>query len=532
MPNPPAKRLHSNLIRPSIPVKHPSIVILGAILLEIYLGQRLESFLGLDYEITDDHDLYLNAWKAYYKVRRDTIPTQYNEAILACLDASIFGKLEDNDEEMRSAVFRRIIKPLDEIMFEMFSERDLLKLDKAIAEKYNLASGLSLPLPTLLSTKTSFKQCIPGFQNPVYTANRNQGGNTSKEYPAVDGTVASTQLRIDRGSNKTILQEPQYNPTTQTAGSSRIKQSDFKVAIVCALTIEADAVFALFDSCLNEDDVEFNEMICDPNVYSTGKIGRHYVVLLHMANMGKANAATVTTNCSRTFPNIKLALVVGICGAVPHSIEGTDIMLGDVIISEGVFQYDLGRQFPQEFRPKIGTPDSLSRPNGNIRAALSKWKGDAWRRQLHSSMHEYLRSLQATSKLSVQYPGALKDKLFEANYPHIDDGVPCDHGCDGLRVQRRRSESSMIQPKIHFGIVASGDSVMKSGEERDRIAQEHGIIAFEMESAGVWDVFPCIVVKGACDYADSHKNKAWQGYAAATAAACMKAVLNDQALSI
>lgn len=46
-----------------------------------------------------------------------------------------------------------------------------------------------------------------------------------------------------------------------------------------------------------------------------------------------------------------------------------------------------------------------------------------------------------------------------------------------------------------------------------------------MEGAGVWDTFPCIVIKGACDYADSHKTKAWQRYAAATTAACTKAFL-------
>lgn len=147
-------------------------------------------------------------------------------------------------------------------------------------------------------------------------------------------------------------------------------------------------------------------------------------------------------------------------------------------------------------------------------------------------MHAYLRTLQATSRLPIQYPGASKDELFDANYLHVDDGLPCDHGCDGSRVQRRRLESSTILPRIHFGIVASGDSVMKSGEERDRIAQKHAIIAFDMENAGVWDVFPCIVVKGACDYADSHKNKSWQGYAAATAAACMKALLDGGALRI
>ena len=66
---------------------------------------------------------------------------------------------------------------------------------------------------------------------------------------------------------------------------------------------------------------------------------------------------------------------------------------------------------------------------------------------------------------------------------------------------------------------------MKSGEDRDEIAAKEEVIAFEMEGAGVWDHFPCLVIKGVCDYADSHKSKKWQNYAAAAAAACMKAFL-------
>jgi hypothetical protein len=36
-----------------------------------------------------------------------------------------------------------------------------------------------------------------------------------------------------------------------------------------------------------------------------------------------------------------------------------------------------------------------------------------------------------------------------------------------------------------------------------------------------------LVIKGVCDYADSHKNKRWQGYAAATAAAVTKGFLEN-----
>ncbi len=80
-------------------------------------------------------------------------------------------------------------------------------------------------------------------------------------------------------------------------------------------------------------------------------------------------------------------------------------------------------------------------------------------------------------------------------------------------------------PSIFVGRIGSGDAVMKSAEDRDRVAAIHNLIAFEMESAGIWDEIPCITVKGICDYADSHKNKQWQDYAAATAASAMKAVL-------
>src|SRR5207237_7832259 len=88
-----------------------------------------------------------------------------------------------------------------------------------------------------------------------------------------------------------------------------------------------------------------------------------------------------------------------------------------------------------------------------------------------------------------------------------------DLGCESImRVTRNRSMgASTTQPMVHFGIIGSGNTVMKSGRHRDRMAQADGIIAFEMEGAGVWDYFPGIVIKGVCDYADSHKRKGWQG---------------------
>jgi nucleoside phosphorylase len=88
-------------------------------------------------------------------------------------------------------------------------------------------------------------------------------------------------------------------------------------------------------------------------------------------------------------------------------------------------------------------------------------------------------------------------------------------------------QGDMLKPAVHFGIIASGNQVMKSGEDRDAIAKDTDAIAFEMEGAGVWDHFPCVVIKGVCDYSDSHKNYDWQIYSALTAASCMKAFLHE-----
>lgn len=60
-----------------------------------------------------------------------------------------------------------------------------------------------------------------------------------------------------------------------------------------------------------------------------------------------------------------------------------------------------------------------------------------------------------------------------------------DGGCRGQLVRRRRRFiQGATQPAIHFGLMASGDTVMKSGEDRDSIAKRENILAFEMEGAG------------------------------------------------
>lgn len=340
------------------------------------------------------------------------------------------------------------------------------------------------------------------------------------------------------GDRALVNTSDSHASSTNSANSQPPRPSDrrgFEIAIICALTIEADAIEALFDHHWEDDGPIFDKEPGDLNAYSTGVIGRFNVVLAYMPGMGKVNAATVAANCGKSFPNIKLALVVGICGIVPFSPTKDEIILGDVIISNGVIQYDFGRQLPERLVRKDTLLDVPGRPSLEIRGILTKLQGLRHRRLFSAKIESFLDVLRQDPELHAEYPGSAKDKLFEATYRHVDDQKSCEQaGCKGDLVERNRLSTLNAPPKpaVHFGLMASGDAVMKSGEDRDRIASTEDIIAFEMEGAGVWDSFPCIIIKGGCDYADSHKSKVWQRYAAATAAACAKAFLGFWSPSI
>jgi nucleoside phosphorylase len=125
------------------------------------------------------------------------------------------------------------------------------------------------------------------------------------------------------------------------------------------------------------------------------------------------------------------------------------------------------------------------------------------------------------------YQGQENDKLFEASYIH-KSGTGCDD-CDVTRTIPRDVRPDPEVPRVHYGVIASGNKLVKDAVERDLILEESGedCICLEMEAAGLMNPFPCLVIRGICDYADSHKNDVWQEYAAATAAAYAKDFLGS-----
>ncbi|KAF6838481.1 hypothetical protein CMUS01_04609 [Colletotrichum musicola] len=305
-----------------------------------------------------------------------------------------------------------------------------------------------------------------------------------------------------------------------TRTSEELRHEDYTVAWVSALPIEMAAARAMLDNVHKPLSMNPN----DSNVYVFGDIGGHNVVIacLPSGQYGITKAAIVANNMRWSFPSISIRLMVGIGGGVPGT---TDIRLGDVVVSNptpassGVIQYDFGKTVQKGRFQHTGV---LNKPPQDLLAGVARLRADHEAR--HSSVGAILSEMshRNPSMTAYAHQGFGQDRLYEASYDHAGDS--CDH-CDLSQLVRRPARSSSL-PRIHYGIIASANQVMKDGVTRDRVAKEHNVLCFEMEAAGLMDNFPCLVIRGICDYSDSHKAKPWQEYAAATAAAYAKELLS------
>ena len=329
-------------------------------------------------------------------------------------------------------------------------------------------------------------------------------------------------------------------------------RSGFEIAILCALKIEHDAVEGLLDEDYSQSHgISYGKAAEDPNSYTTGRMGNHSIVLAYLPGMGKANAVASASGLRTSFPAVRLALVVGVCGGAPKDGSGNDIFLGDAVISNEVHQIDFGRQYPNASAIKAVSEGNLGPSRPEIRSFIKKVSGHKAR--LRDRTSSYVMELCGTERFQQSnYPGKDNDWLYPSNHRHkhhkrtvcalcdlcyTQEDPVCaealqascpDLGCNSAgQVCQRSHLPEPERPSIHIGPIASRDMVIKSAKHRDHYTQQTGAIAFEMEGAGTWEIVPTIVVKAVCDYADSYKNKTWQRYAAVSAAACAKALLEE-----
>ena len=223
----------------------------------------------------------------------------------------------------------------------------------------------------------------------------------------------------------------------------------------------------------------------------------------------------------RSFPSITKRLMVGIGGGAPDVV---DIRLGDIVVGEQVVQHDFGKTTPNGFQhtsvPLKAPPDMLKAVSKLI---ASHARGPSKITQMIDDM--LLRYPRMSKFQRPQTP----DLLFEHSYNH-DSSVATCQACDRSKLVQRQ-DRPYPDPVVHYGTIASGNDVIKDGVTRSRLTRKFEAKCFEMEAAGLGENFPCLVIRGICDYSDSHKNKDWQEYAAAAAAAHAKELLLDMSTS-
>jgi nucleoside phosphorylase/patatin-like phospholipase/acyl hydrolase len=302
---------------------------------------------------------------------------------------------------------------------------------------------------------------------------------------------------------------------------------EYPVGWVCALPKEMAAARAVLDE---EHEPFQSDNALDNNTYVLGRVGKHNVVMacLPAGVYGTNAAATVANNMLRTFTGLRFGLMVGIGGGIPNLEKEVDIRLGDVVVSQpdnihgGVVQYDLGKTLGEGRFERKGF---LRPPPTVLLTALSNLqaKHDLDGSDIPTFLADMIKRRPNLAKSGYEYPGLEKDYLHCSHHESSTGNSRCTRCQDGIIQREPRHGQS---PVVHYGVIASGNELIKNAAERDQLGEDLGAKCVEMEAAGLMNDFPCIVIRGICDYADAYKNDLWQKYAATTAAAFAKELLS------
>ena len=317
---------------------------------------------------------------------------------------------------------------------------------------------------------------------------------------------------------------PDQNDSWSAKSFRTFSHDDYTVGWICALPLEMAAATAVLDEFHPKLDTQLH----DNNAYTLGCVCGHNVVVACLPSgvYGTTSATVTASEMLSSFSSIITWLLVGIGGGVPN--QKHDIRLGDVVVSvptpgcPAVVQYDYGKTVASG---KFEQTGNLNKPASSLLTAIAKLRAehDLRASQIPTIMSKVFAKYPLMDR-NYAHPGQNRDVLFQPGCDHVEEGQTCDAAC--LPDSVARPPRSDVNPRIHYGPIASGNQVMRHSRTRDQIAQQRGILCFEMEAAGLMDKFSCLVIRGICDYCDTQKHKDFQNYAALTAAAYAKELLS------
>ncbi|KAK7224159.1 hypothetical protein V2G26_012162 [Clonostachys chloroleuca] len=363
------------------------------------------------------------------------------------------------------------------------------------------------------------------------TARNDLASGSERDHKLMDETKSpNTEPQRTISSREGNTEHSPAQTTTIKLPKPKLSREEYTVGWICAITVERVAAEVLLDETHASPEYRDEH---DDNIYLLGKFGEHNTVIatLPEGEYGTSSAASVANNMVRSFPNIRFGLMVGVGGGAPSKQH--DIRLGDIVVSSpgkghhGVFQYDYGKSVQDEAFRSTGF---LNAPPRLLRAAVTNLKAHYEKDdcQLRNIIDTLVQTSQGSWKERYKRPETSSDILYCSDFKHRSNNVDdCKDSCglDSRVLVTRQARPFNDGPLIHYGLIASGNSLMKDARIRDKLGAEEGVLCFEMEAAGLMNQFPCLVIRGICDYSDSHKNNTWQPYAAVAAAAYTKDLL-------
>ncbi|KAK1991922.1 hypothetical protein LX36DRAFT_324277 [Colletotrichum falcatum] len=282
--------------------------------------------------------------------------------------------------------------------------------------------------------------------------------------------------------------------TLPARARKKLTHDAYRIGWICPLQIELQAALAMLD----EVHETLPQPCTDPTAYKLGSINGHNIVIASLRQPGNYPAAIAATHMQLTFHNLEFGLLVGIGGGVPTRSETGVIRLGHVVVSKptgihsGAVNYSHGKMKNGVFE-RTGYIDSP--PVALLQAALS----------LDTELEA-----SEDCPISRNIERVLAKRKLRSKHRH--PGVSKDH----MRGPQDKETDEII---VHRGTVASGELVLRDAALRDKVAEEHGVLCFEMEAAGALTNFRCLVIRGISNYCDELKNDDWNGFASAAAAA-------------
>lgn len=286
------------------------------------------------------------------------------------------------------------------------------------------------------------------------------------------------------------------------------------IGLVSAIPEEFVAMRALIDGGAERN------IPGDPAFYVSGSVpsrdvGRSHRVALTLLGATATNgAANGCANMIRSFPSIRVVVMVGIAAGVPNPYRRKrHVRLGDIVVAtEGVVDYDHVRAGTDGVEPRRSFP----LPSPRLVRCADLLKADELR-----GVRPWEQWLDRDGSLEL------------AGYGRPPDHTDILHDSAGFRLEHPRRNVSGHRrgfPKVHYGTIGSADRSLRDAAMRDELAARYGFLAIEMEGAGIGSSSflngpEWFVVRGISDYGDSDRDETWCRHASLVAAAYVRSLL-------